>query len=124
MTILNETTELIQEGFTWGISYRSILPFVLGGIFIVFGIKIICNAEWKAIERSERWGTLILTICIFIVGLAGWAAAFHAKPTYKEVKQYEVTINSLTPFYMIYDNYDIIEQRGDIFVLRDKNWEK
>ena len=67
---------------------------------------------------------MLLTICIFIVGLAGWAAAFHAKPTYKEVKQYEVTINSLTPFHMIYDNYDIIEQRGNIFILRNKNWEK
>ena len=126
MTILNETTELIQEGYTWGISYRSILPFILGGIFIIFGIKIICNAEWKAwktTESSERLGTLILIICIFIVGLAGWAAAFHAKPTYKEVKQYEVTISPFTPFRMIYDNYDIIEQRGDIFILRDKDWE-
>lgn len=121
MTILNETIELIQNGYTWGISYRSILPFILGGAFIIFGIKIICNTEWKA--GSNRLETLILTICIFIVGLAGCVAGFHTKPVYKEVKQYEVTISQFTPFRMIYDNYDIIEQRGDIFILRDKNWE-
>ena len=120
MTILNETTELIQEGYTWGVSYRSILPFVLGGIFIIFGIKLLCNVVWKA---PDRFATLILTICIFIIGLTGCVAGFHTKPVYKEVKQYEATISPFTPFRMIYDNYDIIEQRGDIFILRDKDWE-
>lgn len=121
MTILNETTELIQEGYTWGADLSSgkfwgllIFGLVLTGLFI-----------WAVFNnlRDEKIGFKIFCICLALCGLLSIMAAFHSKPVYKEVKQYEVTISPFTPFRMIYDNYDIIEQRGDIFILRDKNWE-
>lgn len=121
MTILNETTELIQKGYTWGANLSSGKFWFL----LISGLILIGFFTWILFDNlQEKIGLKIFCICMALFGLLSVTTAFHTKPVYKGVKQYEVTINSFTPFHMIYDNYDIIEQRGDIFILRDKNWEK
>lgn len=119
MTILNETTELIQEGYTWGVDLGSVRFWFLFFISSMITVLFI----WLLIDNwHEKIYLKIFCIVIILFGIFTWTvAAFHSKPVYKEVKQYEVTINPFIPFRMIYDNYDIIEQRGDIFILRDKN---
>ena len=120
MTILNETTELIQEGYTWGADLSSGKFWVL----LICGLTLAGFFIWVLFDNwHEKISLKIFCICVALFGLFAATAAFHSKPVYKEVKQYEVTISPFTPFRMIYDNYDIIEQRGDIFILRDKNWE-
>ena len=120
MTILNETTELIQEGYTWGADLSSGKFWFL----LIFGLVLAGLFGWALFDNwHEKISFKVFCICIALCGLLSITTAFHTKPVYKEVKQYEVTISPFTPFRMIYDNYDIIEQRGDIFILRDKNWE-
>lgn len=120
MTILNETTELIQKGYTWGTNLSSGKFWFL----LISGLVIVGLFAWILFDNlQEKIGLKIFCIGMVLFGLLSVMTAFHTKPVYKEVKQYEVTINSLTPFHMIYDNYDIIEQRDKIFVLRDKGWE-
>ena len=120
MTILNETTELIQKGSAWGLDLSSDKCWallMLGSVLVALSIWVLFNS------LREKIGFKIFCICVTIFGILSLIMAFHTKPIYEKVKQYEATINSSTPFYTIYDNYDIIEQRGDIFVLRDKNQE-
>ena len=57
----------------------------------------------------------------FILGIAVVICCFHTKPIYREIPQYEVIISEDTSFYDIYNNYDVIEQRGEIFILQEKN---
>lgn len=117
MTILNETTELIQEGYTWGVDLSSGKFWIL----LILGIVLAGLFGWVLFDNwHEKISLKIFCIFMVLFGLLSVMTAFHTKPVYKEVNQYEVTISPFTPFRMIYDNYDIIEQRGDIFILRDK----
>ena len=115
MTILNETVELIQEGYTWGfnLSFSSIFLLIIGIGMIALCIYIIP-------DDSKKANVIIVLIIFFSVGIMALVSAFHTKPVYKEVPQYEVIFDSTISFQEIYNKYDIIEQRGQIFVLRDK----
>lgn len=112
MTILNETTELIQEGYTWGFdfSFWNIIIFILGILALIVCIYFI-------IDEGPSLGISFA----FILGIAVVIGCFHSKPVYREIPQYEVIISEDTSFYDIYNNYDVIEQRGEIFILREKN---
>ena len=115
MTILNETVELIQEGYTWGfnLSFSSIFLLVIGIGMIALCIYIIP-------DESKNIGVIVFLIIFFSVGIVSLVSAFHTKPVYKEVPRYEVIFDDTVSFQEIYNKYDIIEQRGQIFVLRDK----
>ena len=115
MTILNQTVELIKEGYTWGfnLSFSSIFLLIIGIGMIALGIYITPN-------NSKNIGVIVVLLILFSIGIGSLVSAFHTKPVYKEVSQYEVLLDETIPFHEIYDKYDIIEQRGQIFVLRDK----
>ena len=112
MTILNETTELIQTGLTWGFSFSfwNIIFCILGILAIIFCIYLIIDEGPNS----------LISLCL-ILGIAVVIGCFHSKPVYREIPQYEVIINEDTSFYDIYNNYDVIEQRGEIFILQEKN---
>lgn len=116
MTILNQTVELIKEGYTWGfnLSFSSIFLLIIGIGIIALGIYIIPD------NGKNIVGVIIVLLIFFSIGIGSLVSAFHTKPVYKEVSQYEVLLDETIPFHEIYDKYDIIEQRGQIFVLRDK----
>ena len=115
MTILNQTVELIKEGYTWGfnLSLSSIFLLIIGIGMIALGIYI-------TPDNSKNIGVIVVLLILFSIGIGAFVSAFHTKPVYKEVPQYEVLLDGTIPFHEVYDNYDIIEQRGQIFVLRDK----
>lgn len=115
MTILNETTELIQEGYTWGFHLSFMAIFLL-----VVGIGLIALCFYIIPDDSKKASVIIVLIIFFSVGIVSLVSAFHTKPVYREVPQYEVIFDDTVSFQEIYNKYDIIEQRGQIFVLRDK----
>lgn len=112
MTILNQTTELIQEGYTWGFNFSwwNIVIFIFGILALIACIYFIIDD-----------GPDFCMSFAFILGIAVVICCFHTKPVYKEISQYEVIISEDTSFYDIYNNYDVIEQRGEIFILQEKN---
>lgn len=117
MKILNQTITQIKVGqFTNTHSPLFILCLIIGGIgFIVFTILGI----------KQRFYVTGCTIGIFIaLVMLATGLGVSETPIYKEVPEYEVIINENTLFYDILNNYDIIEQRDKIFVLRDKGWDK
>lgn len=118
MTILNETVEKIQTGYTWGLYGKGILLLLLGLALVIVTIYFLVSLRWK-----EDWGAGIFLGFFLLMGLFIGFIAFHTKPVYKEVPQYEVLLDEEVPFRDIYENYEIIDQRGQIFVLRDKGWD-
>jgi hypothetical protein len=116
MTILNQTLEQIQIGDTY--NFASPLFIIIMGIAFIFCLFIILFCAWN---EDLRFGIVMGMLSFLIIGIIGLCAA--KEPIYKDIPQYEVTINEDANFYDILDNYDIIEQHGKIFILRDKNWE-
>jgi hypothetical protein len=122
MTILNQTTELIENGYTWGVSLNFSFFFLLiAGLLIVITFIYLWCMMPKDTGIQYLGAKVFCAFCV-ILGLIAITGAFHSQPTYQEVPQYEVILDNTIPFHEIYDKYDIIEQRGQIFVLRDKGW--
>lgn len=114
MEILNEFTTFVKTGsYTWGIGIMAITLFLCA---LGFGaMAYMCF--WGASRFWEYVGGICGSIlCIFCIVLG-----CYTKPATKEVTRYEVIINQDAGFYDIIDNYDIIERRGDIFVLQEKD---
>lgn len=120
MTILNQTVELIQKGYTWGIDWNSYKFWLL----LIGGLILILFFGWVLFDNStEKIGLKLFCISTILFGIFSTTMAFHTKPVYKEIRQYEVLLDDIIPFHEVYDNYDLIEQRGQIFVLRERGWE-
>ncbi len=117
MTILNTTTVDIITGkanyFSWSIGCWVGIIVTLACV-IGFAICII-----NAIKEKDIIFVLlgVLALCIGAVILFGAVLPHNVTTT---VNQYEVTINEDITFKEIMDKYNFIEQRGDIYVLREK----
>ena len=118
MEILNQYTIKIIDHYVWGISPWIILSFILigGGIAIL----------WIVIDSwiTSFFSPIDIFILILGIGLISLGVVCcHLKPVYKEIQEYQVTINDTIPFNEITDNYDIMEQNGKILTIREKGWE-
>lgn len=117
MTILNTTTVDIVTGiedyFSWSVGcwFGIILTIVCVIGFTYFLIETI---------KEKEIGFLGMGILCLVVGAVILAEIVLPHDVITTVNQYEVTINKTIPFKEIMDKYDFIEQRGDIYVLREK----
>ena len=104
ITVLNE---IAVTGVPSWMMVSAIIIAVIG--FIVFAIAII--AEWPA------WKAIIPIIIILFT----WFICGIFNITFKTGKyQYECIIDDSVPYNEVVDNYKIVEQRGDIWVLEEK----
>ena len=108
MTILN-TYPVLCEGLLGGIGV-----FVAIVCFICIFIFLNCAMEYG----STACGILSL-VCI-ILCFAGFITFVvdDDHPTGKY--RYEILLDDLYPASKLNENYDVIEQRGEIFVIEDK----
>ncbi len=105
MTILNQT-EIMQTSL-WALI--ALIFFIVLGLTLVI-IGFIANKE-KIILISLP--VFLLAIFTYTLGCA------YEVPTGRY--RYECTIDSKTSISEIYENYKIIEQRGDLWILEDKD---
>ena len=104
ITVLNE---IAVTGVPSWMMISAIIISIIG--FIVFAIAII--AEWPA------WKAIIPIIIVLFT----WFICGIFNITFKTGKyQYECIIDDSVPYNEVIENYNIIEQRGDIWVLEDK----
>lgn len=118
MEILNQYTVEIVDHYVWGISPWIILSFILiGGGIIIFWNVI---DSWIISFFSPMDIFIIITgCCLIFLGILCW----HLKPVYREIQEYQITVNDTTTFNEITNNYEIMEQNGKIFTVREKGWE-
>ena len=104
ITVLNKIA--VTGAPSW-MMVSAIIISIIG--FIVFAIAI--NIKWPA------WKVIIPIIIILFT----WFICGIFNITFKTGKyQYECIIDDSVPYNKVVENYKIIEQRGDIWVLEDK----
>lgn len=110
MTILN--TYIVENPTFLGPTIW--IPVIVG--FIV--------GFWSAYNDTDDVpaGILIGTICAAVGLLIGTLLALIFGP-FTETRRYEVTFDEETSIVEVMKDYNIVEQRGDIFVLEDKEIE-
>ncbi len=105
ITILNK---IAVTGLPTWIMVSAIIISIIG--FIVFAISII--AEWPA------WKAIIPIIIVLLI----WFICGIFNITFKTGEyRYECIIDDSVPYNEVAENYKIIEQRGDIWVLENKS---
>ena len=107
MTILN--TYIVENPTFLGPTIW--LPVVVG--FIV-GFLLVYNDT-----DDVSAGVLIGTICAAVGLFIGMLLSLIFGP-FTETRRYEVTFDEETSIVEVMKDYNIVEQRGDIFVLEDK----
>ena len=85
-----------------------IIVWCVSAILVIIGL--ICDSKWSTIIG----GILFLITCIVI----GAADLEKSKNTGRY--KYEATINDNVPFTEVYKKYDVIKQKGKIWILKDK----
>ena len=108
INILNKT-EIMEYTYEQHIFFAVLLiAWCVSAMLIVIGF--ICSFKWPVIIS----GILFLITCIVI----GTVDLEKSKNTgqYK----YEATIDKDVPFTEVYKKYDVVKQKGDIWVLKDK----
>lgn len=117
ITILNETTLTLEPP----------ARFIVTMVIIFFGVMFLLSIIGiiKSIKDRDRdcvIASLIATLCsillesIFVFG-------FDYKCNHP-VTQYEVLISDEVNFNEFYQKYEIIEQRGEIYVIQERQSQK
>lgn len=107
MTILNQTEIMV-----------SVIPKKFVTLVIIF---VLFSAVCEVIGLGFDWHRKICGITGAILFLACGIISFigcFTKPSGRY--QYECLINDTVPYVEIYEKYDVVEQRGSIWVLEDK----
>lgn len=93
---------------------------ILGALILVgAGFAILCCSV--AIENAkQKVITLVTLSAVFIIGIV-MLCVYSDSTTKHPVYNYEVILNDETQVNEILDDYRIIEQRGDIYVITPRD---
>lgn len=108
MTILNQTEIMVS------IIPNKFIPLILIGLALAAICTIVALASRKYQDFCVITGIILLVIC----GGACFVGSVINKPSGRY--QYECLIDDTVPYTEIYEKYDVVEQRGSIWVLEDK----
>lgn len=115
MEILYQNTESIKIAETFGFSWPAFICSIFALIFIILMIFGFKTNSFELFLMGSIFGTILLITSIIL---------WFTKPVYKEVTTYEVCIEEDYPYYKLTNKYDIIEQKGEILVIREKGWDE
>lgn len=105
ITILNKTMIM---GLPEGTGY-----LIAGGVLLAFmSCAIGCIVENKGVE--------VVCIILSIVGVVCFFIGVLMPKIETGRYQYEALIDESVPFADIYEKYEVVEQRGEIWVLKDR----
>lgn len=108
MTILNQTEIMVS------IIPGKFIPLILLGLVLA----TICSIMVLASVKYQDFCAIISVVLLVACGVTAFIACIFNKPSGRY--QYECLINDTVPYVEIYEKYDVVEQRGSIWVLEDK----
>ena len=110
ITILNQTliTEMVVPNRT--------LCFIAAAIFV---ISLVFTLESFTDGYDIMCGISAVICIVSIILVVSQVLRIEEIPTGRY--EYEVTIDESVQFTDIYENYEVVEQRGEIWVLEDKD---
>lgn len=116
MQILNEI--MLTEPPQWVETMTTI-----GLIMVIVTIVVVIISALEESGVGLVCG-LIAGVVGSILGIVGMISEEKVEPLPTGITQYEVLIDESVNFQEVYDKYEVIERRGDIWVLRDKESEE
>ena len=119
MTVLNEYIEQVKVGYTWGWSFGGLLAAALAifiGAFLIYAI--IHHNELTSDDMPMVIGAILVFILMVVLTIFGFS---NGKPVYKEETRYEVLIDNTIGAKDLLDNYQILDQRGEIYIVCEKS---
>lgn len=95
------------------------------GCFVWFGIAIAAFLIGGAIASfvhadASLFGAMAIVGIIFSIAIGAMVGFFDGTPTEHET-QYKVTISDEIPMNEFVDKYEIIDQEGKIYTVRERN---
>jgi hypothetical protein len=117
MQILNEI--MLTEPPQWIETMTTIgLIMIIAGVVLMIGISIMLDSVGAFVSG------LIIIFVGLILAVVGTVAEEKVEPLPTGITQYEVLIDESVNFQEVYDKYEVIERRGEIWVLQDKESEE
>ena len=90
------------------------------GLAVVFGLTFVVSFIFMLTTRFATLRNNIATIVCILSMLISMVALGFSPRVDTGRKRYEVTLNDTVSANEIFEKYDIIEQRGKIWVIEDK----
>lgn len=87
---------------------------------IFISIIIIVVGYGIYIDGLIMSGFVLLLVSMFTLAIVANRGKIHHTGQYK----YEATIDDNVPFIEVYKKYDVVKQKGDLWVLKDKEVEE
>ena len=115
MTTLN-LIEMTETATSY--KFLTIVLFLAGLTLIFSGFCILANDDEDG-GKAILAGCIVLAISIILIGVSDSSIFQISNGKY----QIEATFSEDMPFLSVMKEYDIVEQRGDIFVLEPKERE-
>lgn len=111
--ILNSTEVVVESTSNWWLAGIVWIVAVVACGIIAYGVNLESYNKGDAVVAGCMVGALI--------GLLLWimVSAMTSEPVVHET-QYEITIDDSVSMKEFTDKYEIIEQRGEIYVVREK----
>ena len=113
VTILNQYEVVSATRFSWPCFW---IAFVVIAIFVAI-------VAFAAVSRDHDWKTALIICAIAIPIAAGSFGALSGKVISPEPVEYEtryeVSVDDTVSMQEFYEKYEVIEQRGKIFVVRE-----
>ena len=115
ITVLNSFEEVVETGFNWGTMWIGLAI----GLIIAFIISIL---------DADYLGDFLYKLSIFsiIVGSLCATLAGHLinPPPLKYEARWEVVIDDSVSMNEFYNRYEFVEQRREIYVIKEKELEE
>lgn len=110
ITILNQTVIMDHPEWFGDVIFTMCIAFIFSGILLFAALALDWNGIFVAL------GIVCVASAFGIMGLCIFAGEV---PT--DRYRYEVTVGDYVRFTDIYEKYDVVERRGEIWVLEDKD---
>lgn len=113
MTILNSYVERVEPS---GVAtFLILISTMFAAIFLITSIQ-----AFK--DRNKKAGVILAVLCA--VSLIILFKIVYNESEKPKVTTYEVILSDDYPASELLENYDLVEQRGEIWVIRDKKQDK
>lgn len=107
------------------------LAWLVLALYFILGIFLICKFSKKVfnetvtLEESNNFTSMFVKISLgaAILMFLSLTIGLIYKPDYTGENQYRVEITDSASFNEVYNNYEILEQDGNIYLIKEKKWE-
>lgn len=93
-----------------------LIPVLIIGVVVVWALFVVSTRKVKFLDISMRLMFGGVCAVFYLLITAGLFWAYEPTGRYR----YEATIDESVNFTEVYDRFDIIDKRGDIYTLEDK----